>query len=226
MATFTIDTENNIAAHAAVPTGTENLQSFASEKELAKLAAEWPGSRLVEIWNSFAGVAPFTELKPVKKFTDRKAAVARIWAAVQRLSPDGAQPAADVAPAKEKAKKAPAKAPRRARAQKGADERSNKKAEVIAMMKRAKGATLAEIVGSDGLAEAHGARVRQHPGQQGRREDRILEERRRGAQLSHREVAGTAVPSQRRFRFRPGRRCLCEIQRTSTRRQYDASPGR
>lgn len=95
-------------------------------------------------------MAPFTELKPVKKFTDRKAAVARIWAAVQRLSPDGAQPAADVAPAKAKAKKAPAKAPRRARAQKGTDVGSNKKAEVIAMMKCAKGATLAEIVEATG----------------------------------------------------------------------------
>ena len=158
MATFTIDSENNIAAHAAVPANTDNLEAFATEKELAKLSAEWPGSRLVDIWNSFAGVAPFTELKPVKKFTNRKSAVARIWAAVQRLSPDGAQPAADVAPAKGKAKKSPAKAPRRARARKGTnEERSNKKAEVIAMMKRAKGATLAEIMETTGW-QAHTVR--------------------------------------------------------------------
>ena len=123
------------------------MQSFNSAKELAKLSADWPGARLVEVWNSFAGVARFSELKPVKKFTNRKAAVARIWEAVQRLSPDGAQPASDVAPAKGKAKKSPAKAPRRARARKGAtEERSNKKAEVIGMMKRAKGVTLAEIM--------------------------------------------------------------------------------
>jgi hypothetical protein len=32
-----------------------NLQSFASAKELAKLAAEWPAARSVEAWNSFAG---------------------------------------------------------------------------------------------------------------------------------------------------------------------------
>ena len=66
-------------------------------------------------------MAPFDDLKPVKKFTDRKAAVARIWEAVQRLSPDVAQPAADVAPVKGKAKKSPAQgpndAPRRRRAQ-------------------------------------------------------------------------------------------------------------
>jgi len=58
------------------------------------------------------------------------------------------QPAADVAPAKGKAKKSPTKAPR---AQKGATEsRSNKKAEVIAMMKRAKDLKLAEIVEATG----------------------------------------------------------------------------
>src|SRR5436309_2592589 len=150
MATFTIDSENNIAVHAAVPANLDNQQAFATEKELAKLGAGWPGSRLVEVWNNFARIAPFSELKTVKKFTSRSAAVARIWAAVQRISPDGAESAADVAPAKEKTKKSPAKAPRRARARKAADERSNKKAEVIAMMKRAKGATLAEIMEATG----------------------------------------------------------------------------
>jgi hypothetical protein len=123
------------------------LQPFATEKELAKLSAEWPPSRLVEVWNSFAGVAPFTELKPVKKFTNRKTAVARAWAAVQRLSPDGASPATDVAPGKQNGKKSAGRPARRDRAHKGTTaDRSNKKAEVIAMMKRAKGATLDEIV--------------------------------------------------------------------------------
>jgi hypothetical protein len=151
MSTFTIDAENNITALAGLPAGGDESQSFSSAKELAKLTAEWPVSRLVDTWNSFAGVAPFDELKPVKKFTSRKTAVTRIWDAVARFSPDGAQPAADLAPAKGKSKKSPAKAPRRARAQKGATEsRTNKKAEVIAMMKRAKGATLAEITEATG----------------------------------------------------------------------------
>src|ERR1700691_897229 len=128
MSTFTIDSENNIVANAALPAGADESQSFSTAKELAKLTAEWPMSRLVETWNSFAGVAPFDDLKPVKKFTSRKAAVTRIWQAVARLSPDVAQPAADVAPAKGKAKKSPAKTPRRVRAQKSEDEsRSNRK---------------------------------------------------------------------------------------------------
>jgi len=42
MATFTIDLENNIA-RAEVPASSDNPQSFASKKELAKLGGEWPG---------------------------------------------------------------------------------------------------------------------------------------------------------------------------------------
>src|SRR5271163_164146 len=100
MPTFTIDAENNITAHAELAAGADESQSFSTAKELAKLTAEWPVSRLVDTWNSFAGVAPFDDLKPVKKFTSRKAAVARIGQAVARMSQDSAPPAADVAPAK------------------------------------------------------------------------------------------------------------------------------
>jgi hypothetical protein len=146
VSTFTIDADNNITALAGLPADADKSQSFSNAKELAKLTAEWPASRLVETWNSFAGVAPFDNLKPVKKFTSRKAAVTRIWQAVQRLSADVAQQAATIAPTKAKSKKAPAKANRRARAHQGATEARNKKAEVVAMMKRAKGATLAEIM--------------------------------------------------------------------------------
>ena len=87
MATFTIDFENNIIAHAGVPASADPQQLFATEKELAKLAADWPGARLIEVWNSFAGVAPFDDLQPVKKFTNRPTAVRRIWQAIARLSP-------------------------------------------------------------------------------------------------------------------------------------------
>ena len=119
MSTFTIDSDNNIMALAGLP-GADESQSFSNAKELAKLTAEWSASRLVETWNSFAGVAPFDDLKSVKKFTSRKAAVARIWQAIQRLSRDRAQPTATVAPAKGKSKKSPAAA---AGARPGAKER-------------------------------------------------------------------------------------------------------
>ena len=78
--TFVIDADNKITAYAGAtaPEGAELKLSehrFGSERELATLAGSWPGGRLIEIWNSLPGVTP------VKKFTDRKKAVARIWKA-------------------------------------------------------------------------------------------------------------------------------------------------
>jgi hypothetical protein len=60
MSTFTIDAENNIVAHTALPAGADEAQSFASEKELAKLTAEWPMSRLADTWMGLRklGIAP------------------------------------------------------------------------------------------------------------------------------------------------------------------------
>jgi hypothetical protein len=60
MSTFTVDAENNITAHAELPAGVDESQSFSRAKELAKVTAEWPVARLVDTWNSFAGVAPST----------------------------------------------------------------------------------------------------------------------------------------------------------------------
>ena len=84
---FTIDTENNINACESDPAEQDGLNLFATEKEFTKATAEWPIPRLVQTWNSFAGTPPFGELKPVKKFTDRKTAIGRIWTAIQKLAP-------------------------------------------------------------------------------------------------------------------------------------------
>jgi hypothetical protein len=159
MSTFTIDTDNNITAHSGIPAGVDESQSFSNPKELAKITADWSGTRLVETWNSFAGVAPFQELKSVKKFTSRKAALARIWEAIQRLSPGVAQQATHVAPAKPKSRKGATKGSKPARARKGAKanreetteaRQGSKKAEVLDLMRRKQGATLAEIMEATG----------------------------------------------------------------------------
>src|ERR1700720_2508200 len=106
MSTFTIDSANNIAAFASPEEATaaqiKTAEYFGTARELNKLAGSWTPNRLVDVWNSFAGVAPFGNLKSVKRFPDRKAAVARIWEAIQRLVPNVAQPAPDVAPPKGK----------------------------------------------------------------------------------------------------------------------------
>jgi hypothetical protein len=61
-----------------LPQATEK---FGTERELVKLATNWPASRLHDIWNALPGT------EPVRKFTDRKTAVRRIWNEIQKLQP-------------------------------------------------------------------------------------------------------------------------------------------
>src|SRR5258706_10997392 len=91
MTAYTIDTENSITAFASKQEAGEG-ESFSSQQELASLVASWPANRLIEIWNGIPG------LTPVKKFTDRKSAVARIWKAIQSLNGGRAPEAATTAP--------------------------------------------------------------------------------------------------------------------------------
>jgi hypothetical protein len=168
MTTFTIDNDNNITAHgtpeaAAAATATP-FDSFASQKELAGLVAGWPAERLIATWNGLPGV------EPVKTFKSAKTAASRIWERIQGLA-EAAKPA--VEPAKPKADKnakrgaqaakgAPAKAnatkkataakhapkgKKVAKAQETAGPREGSKtAQVVAMLQRKNGATLAEIM--------------------------------------------------------------------------------
>ena len=87
MTIFTIDSENNIVAHGSASEITDKgSEQFTSEKELAQLAADWPGSRLVDIWNRIPG------LTPVKQFTNRawvrRQSASKLHFDKLRLSPD------------------------------------------------------------------------------------------------------------------------------------------
>ncbi|MCC6389131.1 MAG: DUF3489 domain-containing protein [Bryobacterales bacterium] len=157
MKLFAIDTENNITVYAAAEQIPEAQERFGTEKELAKLAANWPGDRLAQVWNSFAGVPPFGDLKPVRKFTDRKTAVARIWKAVQALTPSAAPQGAPDAPKAAKPRKARTEDQGAAPAREG-----SKKAQVLDLLRRPDGATLAEIQSATGW-QAHYADVRIMP---------------------------------------------------------------
>lgn len=82
MKNFTIESEtNNIMVHGSAKEAdaVPNTERFSNQAALAKLAANWPAARLVEIWNSLPGETP------VKKFKDRVTAVSRIWTAIQNL---------------------------------------------------------------------------------------------------------------------------------------------
>jgi hypothetical protein len=118
---------------------------FDSQETFESASTDWPMSRFVEIWNSIPGN---TE---IKKFQDRKRAVARTWKAIQQLAskeePGKQEPAKSArkgkAPKKTRAKLA-------AKAVRTQSDRTNKKAQIIGMLKRAKGATLNEIVEATG----------------------------------------------------------------------------
>jgi hypothetical protein len=141
MTIFSIAPDNNITAHATAEEAksiAETVQ-FASAKELGRLAGNWPTARLAGIWNSLPGQ------KPVKKFTDRKAAVSRIWAAIQNLAPDGGAHVAPVAHKKPKAGKRATAAAKPAKARDG-----SKTAQILDLLKQPGGATLKNL-----MAAAH-----------------------------------------------------------------------
>ena len=151
MTTFAITTDNNITAFTAAEQVPEGQQRFATEKELARVSAEWPIGRFVEVWNGFAGVVPFDSVKPVKKFTDRKTAISRIWKAIQALRPAPAPEASPAMP-KKKATKTPSTKDGATGARDG-----SKKAIVLDMLKRPDGVTLADIMSATDW-QAHSVR--------------------------------------------------------------------
>lgn len=142
MTTFTIDADNNITAWDALPADTTGLEAFTTDNEFDAIASAWPGSRLVEIWNSLTGVVP------VKKFMSRTNAISRIWKQIQHLAPTPAPRVEKEA----KAEKANTPAHDAVTAREG-----SKKADVLGLLRRPSGATLDEIMTTTGW-QAHTVR--------------------------------------------------------------------
>lgn len=155
MKTFTIDSDNDITVFASMQQAKISDQSgaviFTSQEELGKLAAHWPTHRLVDIWNSLPGFAP------VKKFTDRKTAIARIWKAIQSLQPapeaeEKAAPASDVGTRRAAEPKATSKAKGRKKAATGSQgaREGSKKAAILELLRKSGGATLKDLMAATG----------------------------------------------------------------------------
>jgi hypothetical protein len=169
MKNFTIENKTNnitINGSAKEAEAFPDSERFGTEAALAKLAANWPAARLIDIWNSLPGATP------VRKFKDRATAVSRIWKAIQSLgqaeavaagetapgavipessAPDTATPVAPHAPdvaselasAKTQTTRA-TKAPQSA-TDPGTPREGSKTSQVIAMLKGDSGTTLEEI---------------------------------------------------------------------------------
>src|ERR1022692_172746 len=128
--------------------------------------------------------------------------------ATQKKGAHKAKKSAQGAKAKVAAPKKQTKAPRTPAQKDAKEERTNKKAAVIAMMKRAKGVTLAEIVEATGW-QRH--TVRGFVSILGSKGEQKIESSKNAAgeraTVSPSSRHRRADPFQRRFRFRPGRRC-------------------
>jgi hypothetical protein len=137
MQRFSINDENEIQALHAESTLPAGSTEFHSEKELAKVAADWTAARLVEIWNGLTGVTA------VRKFKDRATAVSRIWKQIQSLE----------VPAPEPVRKPRPEAGRKTTAPKTTatpEGTATKKDQVLALLRSANGATLNEIMAATG----------------------------------------------------------------------------
>jgi hypothetical protein len=126
MTTFAIDSDD----HIAMATGDlkpEGADRFSSLDELRQVVAPWPTSRLVRLWNGLPGVTP------VQRFTDRKTALNRIWKALDNGS------ARSTTQAKTSRKSG-------ARGEASGVRAGTKKTQVIRMLQRSDGASIAEIM--------------------------------------------------------------------------------
>jgi hypothetical protein len=163
MKLFSIDRDNNITAFTRRKDAeSANGDAFRSQTELRDLAAAWPASRLVEIWNGIPGFVP------VKKFTNRKTAVLRIWKAIQSLDGGVAAHAAILTSDESPAGNRSTRGRNKTRAKQTGDPTptpiaevvarpDSKTAKVLSMLRRAEGATLQQIMNITGW-QAHSVR--------------------------------------------------------------------
>ena len=143
MKVFIIDSDNSIRGFSSVgeAAGAPGVERFDSLDQFRALAEHWPATRLAEIWNGLTGI------RPVRRFTDRKTAVTRIWKTIQQLGP--AAVAAHTEPGgSDRSNSAQPQGGRQLQRQAG--RKNTKTARVLALLKRPTGASLKYLVKATG----------------------------------------------------------------------------
>jgi len=141
---FVIDTDNNITALGSQDASSAQGETFHTQEELAQIAAKWPNGRLVQIWNTVPG------LTPTKKLKDQKAAIGKLWKAIQGLDGSPAQTSTPAKTAATSARKPATKAKQAAKPTPTA--KAGRKASANPATKAPKGAASART----GQREGHG----------------------------------------------------------------------
>ena len=83
MPVFFIDSSNELKVYASIGEARRSRDGtlFTNERQFASVASDWPMARLTGVWNKIPGA------KPVRKFTDRRTALRRLWAAFEARKP-------------------------------------------------------------------------------------------------------------------------------------------
>ena len=138
---YAIDDGNDITVHGDDGEPGPGVPHFRSQAELGVLAADWPSSRLVDIWNRLPGNTP------VKKFTNRQTAIRRIWKSLEA----SATPHAAARPVQPKPRKPGAKVPVVPQTP------ATKSETMLALLRKPGGATLKVLMEATGW-QAHSVR--------------------------------------------------------------------
>ena len=135
MKVFSITASNQVRVFASEQVAPAGEAVFGSAEQLAVLVQAWPMARLVEVWNQLPGA------KQVRKFTDRKSGVRRLWQAVQGVAVKAGQQR------RKAVLKRPPEPPTAKQSKQGrTPEKGTKTETVLALLRHPSGATLTDLM--------------------------------------------------------------------------------
>jgi hypothetical protein len=135
MKVFSITANNQVRVFASEQEAPAGEAVFGSAEQLAGLVREWPIARLVEVWNQLP------DAKQIRKFTDRKSGVGRLWQAVQGLALKAGQQRR-----KAVLKRQPEPPTAKQSKQGRTPEKGTKTETVLALLRQPSGATLTDLM--------------------------------------------------------------------------------